>query len=738
MIRNMKIWQKLVLAGALAVIPVVMLAVLFLQSRNEQIARTQSELAGLEYVTPMRQLLERLPQHRSAAGALLNGDAGAGPILTNVQAQVDEAVAAVGAIEKRNGRQLGTTASWDSIRIRWQDLKERVRSLSAEESAARHTQLLADTLAQLRRIGDKTGLSADPDLDAFYLNDNILNRIPWAAEYLGQLAAQGSSIAAKRSASADEEAQVRFLIRQVSASMEFMDRDFESVFRYNEDLRKELEGPVSTAMNSAGYLKNLSQREFLDRSEIIVQPRSYLENGTAAVDKLFKLHEMAAVHVRRLLETRQARLVEQKWTQLSWALGLVLLSGLLMFLIQKGITEQVRSMSETFRQISRGDYAARAEIYSRDELGTMAETTNTMLATTLSLIQSREERDRIQESIRKLLDDVSGVAEGDLTKEAEVTAEMTGAIADAFNYMLSELRTVIGAVQSTTSNVNQSAQKVQHVAEDLAGNSQEQSERVRAASQVLQSVAQSIRDVALRANDAAGVADRALAGALAGGEAVRRTVEGMAGIRQHVQETAKRMKRLGESSQEIGEIVQLISDISDRTSILALNASIQAAMAGEAGKGFAVVAEEVERLAERATEATKRITVLIKSVQTETNEAISAMEATTREVVEGSSVAGEAGERLAQIEDVSRQITGLVKEISMVAHEQASGSDQVASSVSDVSHATQSSAEEALRAAADIRQLATMVTELNRSLARFRIPGEESAEPARPRPVAVQ
>lgn len=737
MIRNMKIWQKLVLAGALAVIPVIMLAVLFLQSRNEQIARTQSELAGLEYVTPMRQLLERLPQHRSAAGVLLNGDASAGPVLTNVQAQVDEAVAAVSAIEKRSGRQLGTTASWDSIRIRWQDLKERVRSLSAEESGTRHTQLLADIIAQLRRIGDKTGLSADPDLDAFYLNDNILNRIPWAAEYLGQLAAQGSSIAAKRSVSADEEAQVRFLIRQVSASMEFMDRDFESVFRYNEDLRKDLEGPVSTAMSSAGYLKNLSQRELLDRGEIVVQPRSYLENGAATVDKLFRLHEMAAVHVRRLLETRQAKLTEQKWTQLSWALGLVLLSGMLMFIIQKGITEQVRSMSETFRQISRGDYAARAEIYSRDELGTMAETTNTMLATTLSLIQSREERDRIQESIRKLLDDVSGVAEGDLTKEAEVTAEMTGAIADAFNYMLSELRTVIGAVQSTTSNVNFSAQKVQHVTEDLAGNSQEQSERVRAASQVLQSVAQSIRDVALRANDAAGVADRALAGALAGGEAVRRTVEGMAGIRQHVQETAKRMKRLGESSQEIGEIVQLISDISDRTSILALNASIQAAMAGEAGKGFAVVAEEVERLAERATEATKRITVLIKSVQTETNEAISAMEATTREVVEGSSVAGEAGERLAQIEDVSRQITGLVKEISMVAHEQASGSDQVASSVSDVSRATQSSAEEALRAAADIRQLATMVTELNRSLARFRIPSEDGRAQAPSRPVAV-
>ncbi len=730
MIRNMKIWQKLVLAGVLAVIPVVMLTVLFLQSRNEQITRTQAELAGLEYVTPMRQLLERLPQHRSAASAFLSGDTSVGPMLMNVQAQVDGAVGVLTQLEERRGRGLGTTASWDSIRVRWQDLAQRVRSLSPEESNTRHTALLADVLAHLRRIGDKTGLSADPDLDAFYLSDSILNQIPWTAEYLGQLATQGSGIAARSAMTANEEAQVRYLIRQVTTSMDFMDRNFESVFRYNEDLRKELDGTVSTAMNSAGYLRNLSQRELLEKPEIRVQPRTYLENGSATVDKLFKLHEMATVHLRTLLERRLARLTNQKWTQLSWALGLLLLAGVLVFVIQKGITEQVRSMSETFRQISRGDYDARAEVYSRDELGTMATTTNVMLANTLSLIQSREERDRIQDSIRKLLDDVSGVAEGDLTKEAEVTAEMTGAIADAINYMLGELRTIIGAVQSTTANVNWSAQKVQHVTEDLAGSSQEQSERVRAASQVLQSMAQSIRDVAARANDAANVADRALSGALAGGEAVRRTVEGMAGIRQHVQETAKRMKRLGESSQEIGEIVQLISDISDRTSILALNASIQAAMAGEAGKGFAVVAEEVERLAERASEATKRITVLIKSVQTETNEAISAMEATTREVVEGSHVASEAGELLAQIEVVSRQITGMVKEISTVSREQAAGSDQVAASVSEVSRATQSTAEEALRAASDIRNLATMVTELNHSLSRFRVPQDDSRSPA--------
>ncbi|MBA3975635.1 MAG: hypothetical protein C0504_15620 [Candidatus Solibacter sp.] len=725
MIRNFKIWQKLLLAGALAVIPVVMLSLLFLQSRNEQIARTQAELSGLEYVSPMRRLIESLPQHRAAASAVLSGGTASGSALEEAGARVDAAVAELAVIERRKGRELGTTAAWESIRVRWEDLKLRTMSLSAEESNTRHTQLISDTLAHLRRIGDLTGLAADPDLDIYYLAGAMLDRLPWAAEYLGQITAHGASISARGAAGAEESAQIRTLVRQSASSMEFMDRSFESAFRQNEDLRVKLEGPVSSAMNAGGYLRNLAQRELIDRQAASSSPQAFLESGSAALDKLYKVHEMAAVHTRALLERRHASLVAQKWTQLAWAMSLLLLSALMAFVIQRGITEQIRSMSQTFRQISRGDLDARAEIYSRDELGTMAETTNVMLANTLSLIQSREERDRIQDSIRKLLDDVSGVAEGDLTKEAEVTAEMTGAIADAFNYMLAELRTIIGAVQSTTSSVNGTAQKVQHVTEDLAGNSRQQSERVRAASQVLQSVAQSIRDVASRANEASQVAENALAGALAGGDAVRRTVEGMAGIRQHVQETAKRMKRLGESSQEIGEIVQLISEISDRTSILALNASIQAAMAGESGKGFAMVAEEVERLAERANEATKRITVLIKSVQTETTEAMSAMEATTREVVEGSQIAGEAGGRLAQIEEVTRHITSLVQGISKEAGEQAAGSDRLASTVAEVSAATHSAAVEALRAASDIRNLAAMVTELNRSLSRFKVPSGE-------------
>ena len=235
-------------------------------------------------------------------------------------------------------------------------------------------------------------------------------------------------------------------------------------------------------------------------------------------------------------------------------------------------------------------------------------------------------------------------------------------------------------------------------------------------------MAVSIQQVSGNAATAATVAEQALQNARTGSASVQKTIESMSGIRQQVQQTAKRIKRLGESSQEIDEIVRLIGDIADRTSILALNASIQAAMAGEAGKGFAVVAEEVERLAERSTEATKKIATHIKAIQTDTNEAIAAMEETTREVVGGSGLANEAGIKLGEIEQVSTHLAELIQSISHAAKQQTRGSESVAKSMSDISNVTQQTAAGAKQAAFSIRRLSELADELRGSLDRFKLP----------------
>ena len=266
---------------------------------------------------------------------------------------------------------------------------------------------------------------------------------------------------------------------------------------------------------------------------------------------------------------------------------------------------------------------------------------------------------------------------------------------------------------------------MQSSAQSLAEGSGHQSTQIAEASRTIEQINESIRQVATAAGSAATVAETALSSARSGSLSVQKTIDGMDAIRVQVQETGKRVKRLGESSQEIGEIVQLIGDIADRTSILALNASIQAAAAGDAGRGFAVVAEEVERLAERAAESTKRIGHLIRSVQTDTNEAVAAVERTTKEVVGGSQLANDAGLKLGEIETVSHDISRLVKEILEATRRQAESSESVTRKVSGVTEFTSNTAHSARQVEGSVRQLASLAQALNESMSRFKLPETE-------------
>ncbi|OAI54587.1 hypothetical protein AYO44_03330 [Planctomycetaceae bacterium SCGC AG-212-F19] len=366
---------------------------------------------------------------------------------------------------------------------------------------------------------------------------------------------------------------------------------------------------------------------------------------------------------------------------------------------------------------------------SRDEIGSMNRSVNTMLDKILPLMKARqEERDAIQGSVRKLLEEVSGVAEGDLTKQAEVTADATGAVADSFNYMIAQLRKIIGNVQDVSMQVNQSAGQIKSNAEQLARGSEAQASQIAATSSGIDNMANSIQQVSQTATLSAGVAQQALLNARQGATSVQNTIQGMTRIRDQVQETAKRIKRLGESSQEIGQIIQLIDDIADRTSILALNASIQAAMAGEAGRGFAVVAEEVERLADRSAEATKKIATLVKTIQSETGEAVSAMEKGIKEVVDGSRLANNAGQALAEIEAVSNRLAELIQSISLASQKQAQGSEALARSMNEISQITKRTATGTKQAAESVTHLADLADDLRSSVSTFRLPAATATQ----------
>jgi twitching motility protein PilJ len=332
------------------------------------------------------------------------------------------------------------------------------------------------------------------------------------------------------------------------------------------------------------------------------------------------------------------------------------------------------------------------------------------------------ENERNQEAIMRLLDELSSLADGDLTVQATVTEDITGAIADSINYAIEALRELVTTINDSAIQLDGAAKQTQAAAAHMAKASSAQSRQITAASDSMADMAASIEEVSGNSERSADVARHSVDIAHKGGDAVRRTIDGMNAIRETIQETSKRIKRLGESSQEIGNIVELINDIAEQTNILALNASIQASMAGEAGRGFAVVADEVQRLAERAANATKQIEVLVRTIQTDTNEAVVSMERSTTDVVGGALLAENAGAALEEIEQVSNQIASLVQNISASARQQAAASGNISKSMQVVREISTQTAESSTATSTSVAKLAALSAQLRKSVAGFRLP----------------
>jgi twitching motility protein PilJ len=335
----------------------------------------------------------------------------------------------------------------------------------------------------------------------------------------------------------------------------------------------------------------------------------------------------------------------------------------------------------------------------------------------------RKESDRNQQAILRLLDELSSLADGDLTVQATVTEDITGAIADSINYAVDALRGLVTTINASAIQLDSATRQTQALSQHLAKASGAQSKQIASATESAASMAGSVEEVSGNAERAADVARHSVEVAHKGGDAVRRTIDGMNTIRETIQETSKRIKRLGESSQEIGNIVELINDIAEQTNILALNASIQSSMAGEAGRGFAVVADEVQRLAERAANATKQIEVLVRTIQTDTNEAVVSMERSTTDVVGGALLAENAGAALEEIEQVSNQIASLVQNISGSARQQTGAAQNIARNMQVLKEISAQTAESTHATSIAIAKLAELSAGLRKSASGFRLPG---------------
>jgi twitching motility protein PilJ len=394
---------------------------------------------------------------------------------------------------------------------------------------------------------------------------------------------------------------------------------------------------------------------------------------------------------------------------------------------------RVLEITEICRQASTGQRDVRAPVVGDDEYTLLAVSVNALLDGVPAPGTSKAQLDapdaaRLQAQIEKLLQEVSAVGDGDLRVQAEVTPDTLGVLADSFNYMIEELAKVVGRVQATAVQVTTATRRLLDRSAEVSQASEAQAEQITRTSEAVARLADFVQLSANNALLAADAARGALQSSQVGQDAVVQTIDGMTRIRENVQETAKKIKRLGERSQEVGEIVRLIEDIADQTNLLALNAAIQSAMAGEHGRGFAVVAEEIRELAVRVTEATKKIANIVKAIQGDTYDAVVAMEDSTQQVVKGSQLADDAGHSLQSIYGAVEQQAQMIQGIAQAATERKQTAEAVAFAMNQIADITRQTTIATQDAANNMSYLAELAEQLRGSVATFRLPDKITEE----------
>jgi twitching motility protein PilJ len=409
-------------------------------------------------------------------------------------------------------------------------------------------------------------------------------------------------------------------------------------------------------------------------------------------------------------------------------LGISMLAVLAGVFFAHHITKPVTQVVRAAERVGQGDLTRLVSVSSRDEIGQLAATFNDTIVRLRAQVQTESERDderhkreELQRNIMRFLDTATEIAQGDLTRRGQVTSDVLGSVVDAINVMVEELATLIEGVREAAQQVLTSSTEMMGTMEATAGGAQTQSREAVAVSDTMEALTRSMRQVAENAEQSATSADLTLESAQKGEHAVRASLSGMQKIRGEVQGISKKVKNLADRSLEISEIVTTIEDISSQTNLLALNAAIEAAGAGEAGLRFAVVAEEVRKLAERSGKAAKDIVLLIKSVQTETQQAVVAMEEGTREVEAGYRVTVEAGERLRQIGEISQKTAALARDISHAAQEQVHDVESGAVAVQSIAGVAVETEKAALETRKTMDQVVRVAQALTSSLARFKL-----------------
>jgi len=684
---NRKIWQKLLIVVLVLALPLTALVVVYLNGHREQAALISQETDGLDYLEALGPFFEFVPQHRGLASRFLSGDASQKEAILAHQKKLDRAVQAMDAVDQRLGPRLEVGDRWTKIRTSWLELKTQVFQLPAEESFARHTHLMANVLALVNHISEKSNLNIDPVVANNYLLNNITRQIPVLTEFIGQSRAFCLHLATKKEATRQEKDQVLILIGRIQAFRSQSDGVIQSAVNLDSGLAKTVGEKQQAAAKALDSFLELITKGIVQGAEnhdtgkapIKIPPGAVWNESTAAISAYLAEGDASLSAIRANLLARSKEASTSLILLAALFAAVIVVTGALVLVIARGVTRQVNALVAAFARVGIGDFAARAEVCSGDELGAVALSLNTMLANL--------------ESIARV---AQAMADGDL-RAASAPLSEHDTLGKALQNLLDNLRQTVGKIQSAAAQLAAGSQELRGAAGQVSKGAGNQASSVEQTSAAMEEMAAGIKQNASNADQTEKIATHVA-------EDAKKCV-------QSVQRTATAMKGIAEK-------IVIVEEITRKTELLALNASVEAARAGEHGRGFAVVASEVSKLAEISKQAASEI---------------------VQSSAEGKEVAEATNRMLADLLPRIEKTKDLVQGISAASGEQSIGAGQVNQAVQQLDKVVQQNAAAAQQLAATAESLSSLAEDLQQTVAVFRLEEDEAEVELLPRrPVVTQ
>ncbi len=691
MLSNLKVGVKLALFGVPAVAVALALAAARVATERAAVGAARQELRGAEYLEALSGVFQRVAEHRGLSVQLLNG-ADVRAQVVQKQQEVQAALEAVAEVDRRHGKALDTTASFQGIRDGWERIRLRLEAMKAQESFQEHSKLIADILALIWRVGVTSGITLDPFADGLYLGNTVIGSLPQAIEQMGQLRALGTGALTRGSATLADRAAVQERVRAVRLLQEEFGRQLDQAFQTDPGARRALEGKLRDGDRLVEEYLRVAEEQVVQADKIAGSAQAYFALATRAIDSRFDLYREASRVLREVLTARVSSTQRGMVSVAVLSLVLVAAVAALGVATARSLTVPLRRLVEALERVGQGDLRAQLGLRGRDEVAQVAQAFDRIVAW-------------LRDTVRRV---------SEVSQTLTASAEEMAATSEQTNRSVGEIAT---AVQGVSQGAESQARKVTEVAE------------------VVRRMAESLQEAAGQAVETAQAASAADHTASRGREQVDHAQGTMRSIREATQAASQVITSLGQRSRDIGRIVGLITEIASQTNLLALNAAIEAARAGDQGRGFAVVAEEVRKLAQQSAQAAEQIADIVREIQQEAERSVQAMDEASSEVERGVEVMGHAGEAFAEIlrsvqqvaEQVERirassqELSGSARGVEASVGELAGISQQNSASAEQVSAATQQISAGSHELASHAQSLARLATDLQGLVAQFQV-----------------